>query len=268
MLIVKGYVCEATELLLVEEAIQRLRSLILLQGHKLYTELLANEIETLFDDIALNVVPRPEIPIYDAAKQILDQRIANATGRGLLLPYNFGIQLSIYTYKERTYIRLNTNNEALVSALKKAPADLKDFSLYDDRSDNSEQKTRETIWNEIMNIYSDGRDPLFVQIFACTGADPDWKKISDKFHSRTQRAELRVRHQQTSQLINLLGMGQQIPPHKMMPYFDEAIMHLSDNAVTADAKRMMPQVLQSIINITEELVKHDPRAEVPQGAAI
>ena len=45
-------------------------------------------------------------------------------------------------------------------------------------------------------------------------------------------------------------------------------MHLSDNAVTADAKRMMPQVLQSIINITEELVKHDPRAEVPQGAAI
>jgi hypothetical protein len=268
MLIVKGYVCEAGDLLAIEETIQKLRDLITIQGHKLYTELFAKEIELLFDDVALNVVPRPQIPIYDAAKQMLDQKIGNATGRGLLLPYNFGIQISIYSYKGHTYIRLNTNNERLIRALKKAPAGLKDYSLFDDRQDNAEQKSRETVWNEIMEAYSGDRTPFSQHIFACEGVNPDWKKISEKFSSRTQRAELRVRYQQTNQLINLIGMGQQIPPHKMMPYFDEALLYLSDDAVVADAKRLMPQALQSVINITEELVKHDPQDDVPQGATL
>ena len=265
MLIVKGYKAKSTDLQSLEEAIQSLQTLILTQGRKLYTELLAGEIETLVDDVALNVVPRPDIPLYNAAWSVLDQKISNATGRGFPLPYNFGIQLSVYTLKGVVYIKMNTNNERLVKAIKRTPAGLQDFSLHDDRSDNPEEQKRETVWNEIMELYrNENRKPLVYQILACEHADPEWKNISGKFHSREQRAETRIRHQLTNQILNALGMGQQIPPHKLMPYMDESLSYYGLDGIQADVRRMMPQTLQSIINITEELVKRNPREDAQQ----
>lgn len=258
MLIVKGYKIEGTDILLIEDLLQKLQSLIIIQGHKLYTEQLANEIEMMFDDISLNVIQRPNIPIYDAARQQLDQRISNASGRGLPLPYNHAIQMAVFTHKDCVYVRLNTNNEKLVKALKKAPAGMKDFSLYDDRHDNTEQKAREAVWNEIMEVYSGERKPLVRQLIACEGADPTWASIAEKFHSRLDRIDYRVRYQQTNSLLNLLGMGQQIPPHKLLPYLDEALMLLDNDGIKADARRMRQQATQMIINITEELVKLNP----------
>lgn len=264
MLIVKGYQAQTTDLTAVEEALQDLQALILTQGRKLYTELLANEIEQLVDDVAFNAVQRPNVPLYDAARQMLDQKVSNATARNYPLPYNLGIQLTVYTYKGNTYIRLNTNNEKLVKALRKAPTGLNDFSLHDDRHDNAEEKKRETVWNEIMETYQDERKPLIRQIFACEGAKPEWKNISSKFHTRNQRAETRIRHQLSNQILNALGMGQQIPPHKLMPYMDEALQYYGMDGIQADVRRMTPQTLQSIITITEELVMRDPASEAEE----
>ena len=264
MLIVKGYKCAETNIIEVEELVQKLREMVCIQGAKIYTGLLANEIEMLVDEIALNVTQRPQTSIFNAAKQALDQKISNATGRNLLLPYNFGIQLAVYTYKGSVYIGMNTNNERLVEAMKRAPAGLADFSVRDDAPDTSEMKSRETVWNEIMGIYSGvERKPLVYQFLACEGANPSWKKISEKFHSRTERAETRIRYQQTNHLLNMIGMNQQIPPHKLMPYIDEAFSYLDDKAIRADAERMMPQAMQTIVNITEEMVMLDPSAPAP-----
>lgn len=263
MLILKGYIAENTDILTLEEGLQKLQEIIMIQGKKLYTELLANEIETLCDDIGFNVVPRPNIPVYDAARQALDQKISNATGRGFALPYNFGIQLTIYTHNNAVYVRMNTSNEKLVSMIKKSPTEFKDFSLHDDRHDNAEQKKREAVWNEIMEIYSKERKPIFRNIFACENVKPEWKKIAEKFHPRDERAETRIRHQLVNHMLNMLGMGQQIPPHKLLPYLEESFMYLDNKAIQADARRMMPQALQSVVNITEELVMQDPNAPAP-----
>lgn len=263
MLIVKGYKCTETDFTQIEELIHKLKEMVCLQGGKIYTKLLANEVEMLVDEIALNVVQRPQTSIFNAARQTLEQKISNASGRGLLLPYNFCVQLAVYTYKGAVYIGMNTNNERLVDALKRAPTGLTDYSVRDDAPDNSEIKTRETTWNEIMQIYSGERKPLIYQFLACEGANPTWKKISEKFHSRNERAEARIRYQQTNHLLNMIGMNQQIPPHKLMPYLDEAFEYLGDKAVRADAERMMPQALQTIVNITEEMVMHDPNSPAP-----
>ena len=263
MLVLKGYVAENTDLLCVEAGLQKLQEMIMIQGKKLYTELLANEIESLCDEISFNLVQRPNIPVYDAARQALDQKISNATGRGFALPYNFGIQLTIYTHNNSVYVRMNTSNEKLISMIKKSPAEFSDFSLHDDRHDNPEQKKRETIWNEIMETYSKGHNPMFRNVFACENANPEWKKIAEKFHSRAERAEMRIRHQLINHMLNMLGMGQQIPPHKLLPYLEEAFMYFDNKAIQADARRMMPQAMQSIINITEELVMQNPNAPAP-----
>lgn len=263
MLIVKGYKCNAADVLTVEENLQSLREMICIQGTKLYTSLLANEIESIVDEVALNVIPRPQTSIYNAARQVLDQKISNATGRGLLLPYNMGIQLAVYTFNGEVYIAMNTNNERLVDAMKRAPAGFSDFSVRDDSPENTETRSRETVWNEIMQIYSGCRKPLIYQFLACDGAEPTWKKISERFRSRTERAEARIRYQQTNQLLNMIGMNQQIPSHKLMPYIDEALSYLEDRAIRADAERMMPQAMQTIVNITEEMVMHDPSSPVP-----
>lgn len=268
MVIIKGYKCAGSDFSTIEESINKLQELIQIQGAKLYTVMLASEIETLVDDIALNIVPRPQISIYAAARKNLDQRISDATGRGLLLPYNFGIQLAVFTYKNEVYIRMNTNNERLVNSLKRAPIGLTDYCVHDDRPDDPEEKNREATWHEIMTIYSGGRSPVIRQFMACDGASPTWKKISEKFQSRAERAEKRIRHQQTNRLLNMISMNQQIPPHKLMPYLDEALTYLSDQTVRADARQMMPQAMQTIVNITEEMVMRDPNATVPPASAI
>ncbi len=263
MIIIKGYKAETTDLLEVEELLHRLQELILVQGRKLYTELFADEIETLCDEISFNVVPRPNIPVYDAARQVLDQRVSNATGRGLPLPYNFNVQTLVYTLKGAVYIRVVSNNEKLLAKLKKAPSGLIDFSARDDGNTHAE----ETVWNEIMEIYTGRQKPLVYQVFACEGVEPEWKRISEHFHSRAERADVRVRYQLTNSLLNMIGMGQQISPHKLMPYFDEALGYLDNPAIKADANRMKMQALQSVINITEELVMQDPNAPVPPTGA-
>lgn len=260
MLILKGYKCESNCMVEVEDAIQRLQSLLCIQGQKLYAELLANEIESLCDDIGFGNVQRPDVPVYDAAKNNLDMRISDATGHGYALPYNFGVQITVYTYQSETYIRLNTSNERLMNTLKRTPAGLIDFSLYDDMEANAEQKKRESVWNQIMEIYSKEWKPLFRNIFACENAKPEWKQISKHFHSREERAETRIRYQLVNHMINLLGMGQQIPAHKLLPTLEEALQYSECSAAQEDAKRMMPQALQCVINITEELVTQDPRA--------
>lgn len=263
MLILRGYKCESNCMVEIEDAIQRLQSLLCIQGQKLYTELLANEIENLCDDIGFGNVPRPDISVYEAAKKNLDMRISDATGHGYALPYNFGIQITVYTHQAETYIRLNTSNEHLMTSLKRTPAGLIDFSLYDDMEANAEQKKRESVWNQIMEVYSSEWKPLFRNIFACENVKPEWKQITKYFHSREERAETRIRFQLVNHMINLLGMGQQIPAHKLLPTLEEALKYSECSAAQADAKRMMPQALQCVVNITEELVMHDPRA-VPQ----
>lgn len=264
MLILKGYKCESNCMAEIEDAIQRLQELICIQGRKLYTELFANEIESLCDDIGFGNVPRPNIPVYDAAHQALDLRISDATGHGYALPYNFGVQVSVYTYQNNVYIRLNASNERLMSALKRTPAGLTDFSLYDNLEANVEQKDRESTWNEIMSIYSKEWKPLVRNIFACEDVKPEWKQISKYFHSREDRAETRIRYQLINHMINLLGMGQQIPAHKLLPTLEEALKYAECSAAQADAKRMMPQAMQCVINITEELAMQDPQAAVMQ----
>lgn len=258
-----GYRLRNTDVFNLEAALDELRKLIQVQGKKMYTEMLASEIEMLCDDIALNVVKAPDCTIYDAARRALDQKVSYATGRGLSLPYNFGIQLAIYTHKDSIYIKVNANNEKLIKSLKRAPAPLEPFSIYEEQSDTKEAKNRAAVWNEIMQTYSQDKPAMFLNIFACQNADPTWKQISSKFSTRQERAEMRIRHSLTNQLINMLGGGNQIPPHKLMPYFDEALSYYDNDAIQADVRRMMPQTLQSIINITEELVKKDPRAPAP-----
>lgn len=268
MIVIKGYKAETTDLLAIEELLQKLQELILIQGRKLYTKLFAEEIESLCDEISFNIVPRPNIPVYDAARQALDQKISNATGRGLPLPYNFGIQIFVYTLKNDVYIRLNTNNERLIESLRRAPTGLTNYSLKEDGNTNSisanaQQAAIEATWNEIMQVYSGAQKPLIRQVFACEGVKPEWKKIAENFHTRDERADVRVRYQLTNSLLNMIGMGQQIPPHKLMPYFDEALTYLNNPAIQADARRMKMQALQSVINITEELVLQDPNAPAP-----
>lgn len=254
MVIIKGYKAKTTDIQAIESIMTRLQEEVALKGKRLYATLLAQEIETWVDDIALHVIPCPEKPIYDMAVQALDEKISVATGRGLPIPYNFGVQVAIFTYKGETYFKLNVNNDVLAQTIKVVP-ELTDFSLQEEELGGEENRRRGMIWSEIMEIYSNGNNPLVKSLYPCGPITPEWVTIASKFHSREQRAQYRIRHQLTSSMLNWIGMGKEIPPHRLMPYMDEALELLGTPTVKAEMQKMLPQLLQSIITITEEFAK-------------
>lgn len=250
--IIKGYKVKSTDLQQVEDVLAEIQKKAIMRSKHFYAELLADEIEALVDDIALGVINRPaDISIYDCAKKELDRRIAWASGNNTVTPYNFAIQAAIFTCRGESYIKLNMNNEAFAKEIKTIQ-NAEECSVTDDNSPNAE------IWTEISQIYSENNPPMVKQLFPCGPIEVEWERIEKYFHSRDERAELRVRHKITNLLLNLFGSGQEIPNYKLLRYLDEAFMLLGTDTVKAEAERLKTSIAASIINISEKDVKRNP----------
>ena len=259
-LIFKGYKINGTDLRALEDALAEIKKQVEMRAKRIYNSLLANEIELLVDDIATGLVKnRPtHKSIYDVCVEELNRKISWASGNGVPTPFNFMVQAVIFTYMNDTYIKLNIANASLLKEIKKAngttPFD------YDDNDTNSSVfKT----WEDIMGIYSDDNFPMMRQLYPCGPIETSWKNISAHFHSVEERQDMRIRHQLTSELMNMLGMRQQIPDTRLMPYFDEAFMMLSLPAIKEEAARRKARSASVFINITEEMVKQNPNAPAP-----
>lgn len=63
-----------------------------------------------------------------------------------------------------------------------------------------------------------------------------------------------------------LAMRETIPPYKLLPYLDEAMMALSNEGVQSELQEMVRKALTILVNITEEDVKRDPRVVINEEA--
>lgn len=251
--IIKGYKLKGKDMSAVENALQMIQNKVINRSKKFYAQLLAAEIENLVDDIALGVLQRPDkISIYDCAKQEVDRRIAWASANNVATPYNFSVHAAVYTYEDDTYIRLFINNDALLKEIRHLP-NADDFNAID--SDTEANGKVLAVWNEISSIYSNGYRPLTRQLFPIGPIEVDWERIEKYFHTREERAEVRVRHRLTSTIYNLLGSNQEVPNYKMMRYLDDVFEMLGTDGVKEEALKMQSSIMASIINISEKDVK-------------
>lgn len=255
--IFKGYKIESTDLGAVETALNEIQKKVELKAKRLYGELLAKEIELFVDDIALSVLPRPtDRPIYDCCVNELNNKISWATSKNVITIYNLGVQATVFTHKGNSYIKLTIQNERLSKEIKNITG-LQQFDLTDACA-----KTVSDTWNEIMEIYSDANYPLYRQLYPCGSIIVEWNKVSCHFHSPSERMELRLRYTLTGELLNLIGMQNEIPNYRLLPYLDEAMMMLDLPSIKAEAERRSKKNATVFVNITEQMVKADPSAPI------
>lgn len=259
-LIFKGYKVSGTDLRAVEDVLSEIQKQVELKAKRLYHKLLAYEIELMVDDISTALVKNRPACIYDACVEELNRKVSWASGSGSPTPYNLRVQATIYTYMNDSYIKLTIPNHAILKEIKKING-ATSFDLNE--SDSTVSNTNFKVWNEIMNIYSNDVFPMARQLYPLGPIDISWKMISSYFRSIDERQDERIRHQLTSELMNLLGMKQQIPDTRLMPYFDEAFKLLSLPAVKEEAERRKAQSTAVFVNITEEMVKTNLNAPAP-----
>lgn len=255
-ILIKGFKIPTTDMQVIEDALNELQKKAINRGRSLYAKLLSVEIETVVDDISLNVIKRPDnMSIYDYAKSELDRKIAWATANNAITVYNFNVTAAVFIYQSNTYIKLGVRNKTLEKEIRHL-SNAEDFNVFD--SESNENKEIEAVWNEIAKIYTNGYNPLVRTLYPCGPIEAEWENIKKKFSSREERANVRVRHRITANVLNLIGMGQQIPSHKLFPYIDEALEMLSNPNVQEDCEQLKIQILPCIVNITEADVKRNP----------
>lgn len=244
MIVIRGYVLKSNDIIKIETILRDLRNKCKKKMKKEYTNLLREEIENLFDDISLNKMPRPDGNIFEIAKQILDDKIKNASLKQLPVEYNFNISVNILIDSDNiTYFKVNSNNFIYDDAFKSI-GDLNEYSL-DMNESVSADNSKTIVWNRLMNFYSSNDNaPLSVNLIAgFEDVDVDMEKLS--FTEPKKRAKTLARQEMTTRLINMYANGGQIPPHKLMTYIDMALSRLSYNQT----------IIDEMDNIYKELVK-------------
>ena len=255
---IKGYKLNSTDFVDIEKALNDLQGSIQKHGQDVYNKLFAATIEQVVDDIALNVIPRPNQSIYDAARAELEQKIGYASANGLPDEYNFSAQIAIYLHEQATYFNVIVENKTIERKCG-IPQGLQAFDCTEDDAYGTEKT-----WAAISEAYKD-TTTLRRQFHALQTTAPDYKPVSKHFQTRAQRIKTRIRWQQTSVCMNMLGMGKEIPPHKLMSCFDEAIMLLSAPQMKRDAQNMEVQLAQTMVNITEDMVRRDTNQQPEQA---
>lgn len=255
--IIKGFKLPSTDFNSIEAALSAIQTKAINRSKNLYACLLASEIENIVDDIALNVVKRPEdISIYKLACGELNNKIAWATANFAVTPYNFYVGAMVCVYKNETYIRINVPNEALLKEIRHIP-DAEDFNVM---SSDAENCNNANVWQEISKIYSGNNAPLARQLHPVGKIEVDWSRVEKHFHSLEERADVRVRHKLTNSLINLLSMRapDKIPANRYLYVVDEALSMLMTDSAKYEAAQLKSNIMASIVNITSEMVFRNP----------
>lgn len=252
---ITGYRLETQDAAMIESTMTDLQNTITKQGTAHYQKLLSEEIQTLIDNISLNILPRPmDVSLLDAAKKELDAKIAYATGRLLPTRYNLYASAQIMLLDSHTYIKIQSSTPLYKSALSKVKG-LTSYS-YDPRSSTG-QEERGEIWNKLMEKYAGQNVPVCsVQLFPRGPIDVDPTKL--KFDSPLQRARIIARHNLTNQLLGMYGSGKEIPPYKLMRYMDLALEDLTQQNAKREMQSMVAHLQTILINITTPLVTETP----------
>lgn len=255
MLIIEGYKIETHNLSEIETIVKDVENYVKEKGDKYYKKLLSSEIEKTLDEINLCVIERPnDVSIYQLAKDKLDQKIFYATNRNIATHYNLSVTISMYTYKDNTYIKINRFNQHLFKHI--AVDKIVDYSIYD----NEKKSIKNEVWEGIMEIYNDNNYIPFVkQIYPLSPNNIDVEFEDLKFHNVNKRSSVRARYNVCNKLFSMLSMGQEVKPHELMPLMDEVFDELNNDVIKNELKTTENNARVALVaNITKDMIYLSP----------
>ena len=236
----------------------RKRTCTILKKH--YKKLLQDEIESVFDETALLMVERPNIPILLAARDTLNQKVFAGN---LHILYNFMVSTHLFFFEGDSYFQIHVDGKWMFDgSFSKIPG----ICPYHVRSVADVEFEVGQYWQRIMR-YAEEHEPLGAIIFRpekLLEFDAEAMVRHMKFHSVSERAQMRARHQVMNSILGSISNGN-IPNYKLMPYMDIVLSCLQEEDVKEKIKEESIRLMQILPEIKKEDVIRDPIQKLEQN---
>lgn len=256
-----GYRIKSVNINQVESILKNAKAKIAEAASEEYHRLLGIEIATLIDDITLNIQQRPNIPIFNAAINVLNEKISRAEAIGTGTEYDLRTGVTIIPDKGYTYLMLTASNSSLIPAFESTEGIENytvDFSIKDK---TEEQSARSKKWERLWKRNEDS--PAILTSSLTTQIKPDPNKLT--FPSKLDRASDRARHTITSRLLNQYACGQEIKPAQLMPLLDLALERILDDDIQRELDITIDNLCRILLDISLEITMKDPREPLTTG---
>lgn len=202
---------------------------------KRYHLLLCEEIEQKVDQIALNIMKRPDnFSILIEAQRELNGRIGYAISRQAPTAFNLQVSASACHIRERTYLILSGTKEMMTGLSEQL------------------QKSGVDILKE--KEHPDGEPELIMQrqLFPVGDIKVDPELL--KFHSVSRRGMRIARHNLTNRLLSAAAQGKEIQNYQLMYFMDLALEELHKKDMESEVKRMGSELSRILPEITYDLI--------------
>lgn len=249
--VLRGYKVSVDGIYELEQLLRNIKDKLMEKAKEECRILLTREIESLFDSISLNKIQRPQ-SIYMTACEILSKRIQNASFKQLPIEYNYNISINILTNEDCIFAKVNSNNFIFKEVFDSVP-EFEEYSLTDiDILHSSDTKAKR--WTELMNEYKEFQ-PISISLL--TGREDFLNDIAPDelvFDTPENRVEVLTRQEMTTRLINMYANHEQIPPHKLTEYIEQALCRLDNAEIASDIYDIRNQLKMIIKPITADVI--------------
>lgn len=236
-----------------ETILFEMKKIVIQQASISYANLVQRHIERLVDEIALNIVQRPEREsILDAAANDVRSRIMYAEQRSQDTEYNLyvGAQVLSVTYNKKPTIilRIIAPNDMYVKKLKKIN-ELIPLNIY--RNDVQKGGSREKLWESIVTKYETDV-PIVCNLLNYQQIKIDPMKF--KYRSKEERASDIAKEKVMNQLLSQYACDNEIPPHKIMGYVFSALNRMPYEEIQFAVECEKEQLMKILPEITFDLI--------------
>lgn len=208
-------------------------------GDDEYVRLFCQDAEILVDNIALNVLKRPDEPLFTGIMQELDRKINLAIAAKFPTKYNLCVSASVVVRKNATYILISSEGDFC----KKALEDLEYKELR--KKDATEL------------LQSDAPIMFSKQLYPAGNIDiPDSKMA---FTSAEERAAKLARHNVQSDLLKCIASGKEIQNYQLNEYFDQVFELMGKDAIKLEMSNAKMRLQTILPEITPDLIKLSPQ---------
>ena len=255
-----GYKINTTNISKVEKLLYDARCNLALAEAEEYHRLLSDELNHLITDISLNVVPRPEVSILDAAVNILNGKIQQAETMNLGTEYDLRSGVSVMPDKDDkcVYLIFNASNASLEEAFAETEG-IEDFTVEISESTENTESTRARKWGELQQRYRDKPILLNAALTTTVKVNPNLLRLDDK----ETRATVRARHHVMGHYMQMYSGGREIQPAQLMYITDLALTRLVTPEGTAEMEQKKDQLMTILTDVSLEDIMRDPKAPVP-----
>lgn len=201
---------------------------------KKYHMLLSEEIEQLVDDVALNIIKRPEnTTLLRVAQNELNGRIGYAISHQAPTEYNLQVCSAIGVNENISYLIL-CGTESVIAKL---TPELKKIGL---------QAIDKPLSSDEVNL-------IMERVLFPVGAIlPDMAML--KFHDAARRGMRSARHNLMNRLLRAASQGREVQNYQLMYYMDLVMEELNKKEHINEVKRMGNELSRLLPEITEELI--------------